>query len=269
MDSAREKLAYIYSGRGVDRLERLLEVLRGPGGCPWDREQTHRTLLRHLLEEAYEFIEAVEKDAEPALVEELGDLLLQVVFHAQLLKERSRWSLMEIAERVVDKLILRHPHVFGDARAESAEDVLKQWEERKSHKRKGITEGIPPDLPSLLFAQKVSERAAYSGLEFKGVGEVLEKVKEELDEFSRTLSEPLDPKDRKERLEEEVGDLIFAVVNLARMAGVDAELATRRAIRKFSERFDRMEKPSGARTDSPELMALWDSAWEKAKRLPG
>lgn len=267
MRSPKEKLLYIYEARGVERLERLLEVLRGPAGCPWDREQTHRSLLRHLIEEAYETIEAVENKDQDALIEELGDLLLQVVFHAQILKEDGRASLAEIAEKTVEKLILRHPHVFGEEEAESAEDVLKQWEERKSRRRKGIAEGIPESMPALLSAQKVSERAVHRGMEFQGVEEVLDKVKEELKEFSSILSEPSRSADQKERFEEELGDLLFTIVNLGRMVGVQAEFALKKATQKFSERFDRMEKPSGARTDSPELMALWDSAWERAKRL--
>lgn len=265
---SKEKLAAIYTRRGIERLDYLLEILRSTEGCPWDREQTHKTLLPCLLEETHEFIAAVEKGDIASMVEELGDLLLQVVFHARLLLEQGHCSLSQVAEKTVDKLVTRHPHVFGEERVESASEVIERWEVRKSQDRGEIGENLPSTLPALIKALKVSDRAARSGLEFSGMEEVFRKVIEELNEFREIWNLP-EEETRKARLEEELGDLLFTVVNLGRIAGINPELALYRSVEKFVERFSRMEKPHGARHESEELSQRWDLAWEKAKTFRG
>lgn len=252
---------------GVKRLVKLLQVLRGPGGCPWDREQTHQSLAQYLLEEAYEAVEAIDRGEQQALLEELGDVLLQVVFHAQLGQERGDFDLDQIAEQEVQKMIARHPHVFGDLTASSAGAVREQWENRKRQQkpRSSLADGVPKALAALTRAQTLTARASSLGFDWINIAEVLPKLNEELQELCATISSEgkiLNIDD----FEEELGDLIFAAVNLARKAGIDAEAALRKATQKFVDRFDRMQKPAGTRFDGPEATATWDAAWEQAKR---
>jgi tetrapyrrole methylase family protein/MazG family protein len=220
--------------------------LRGPGGCPWDRAQTHSSLRRHLLDEAYELLDAIDEGDATRLKEELGDLLLQAVFHAQMAADDGTFDIDDVAESTVEKLIYRHPHVFADVEAETPEQVYGNWERIKSEEKgeHGITEGIPKALPSLLAAQKVQRRAAGRGFDWAELAGAVEKVREELAELEEA-ARGHEGKDRegaaKDALEEEVGDVLFAATALARKLGVDAETSLRSAVAKFVRRFEAMD----------------------------
>jgi MazG family protein len=264
-DSAAERLAYVRAGaRGIGQLRRLLEVLRAPGGCPWDREQTHRSLAPYLIEETYEVLDALDSGDRAGLRKELGDLLLQIVFHAQIAAENSEFDLDDIAQAEVDKMVERHPHVFGEEVATSAKDVLDKWEARKRSRepRQSLADGVPLALPALTRAQTLSARAAGLGFDWGTAAEVVDKIREEIAEIEPHVDTGGDS------LEEEIGDLLLATVNLARKSGLDAEAALRRATDKFVSRFDRMAKPAEGRLSSPEAATAWDRAWLAAKRPP-
>ena len=244
--------------------------LRLPDGCPWDREQTHESLRNHLLEEAYEVYDALGSGATPALAEELGDLLLQVVLHAQLAAEAGIFDMTDVNAAIASKIVRRHPHVFGDAEARTANDVNRQWERIKADERKdgaegdaskpakGALDGVSRILPALAASQEMQERAANIGYEWPTVEGVLDKVVEELAE----IREAATPADRAE----EYGDLLFVVVNVARWQGIEAEAALRAANDKFRRRFASVERQAAERGVSlrdlsfAELDTLWDSA---------
>ena len=236
--------------------------LRGPGGCPWDREQDHRSLARHLLEEAHEVLEAIDSDDPDRLREELGDLLLQVVFHAQMAADEGRYDIDDVAQGIVSKLIRRHPHVFGDTRVDSADEVLVNWERIKAEEKgeHGLDDDIPATLPALARAAKVQRRAAGSGFEWRTREQALEAVREELAELERATDEA--------NVEEEMGDVLFAVAALGRRLGVDPESALRRTTRGFAERYERMRRLADERgidlTERPdeELRTLFREARE-------
>jgi tetrapyrrole methylase family protein/MazG family protein len=239
-------------------LVRVMARLRGPGGCPWDAEQTHRTLARHLLEETHELLDAIDADDDGAMRDELGDVLLQVVFHAQMAGDEGRWDVDDVAEGLVRKLIYRHPHVFGEVEVAGAEDVLVNWERLKAAEageRAAVDDDIPASLPSLARAAKVQRRAAGWGFEWRSIEGAVEALREEVDE----LAEVRDPG----HAEEEVGDVLFATVALARKLGVDAESALRRTVRSFSERYERFVELAQERgidveaADERELRALF------------
>jgi tetrapyrrole methylase family protein/MazG family protein len=225
------------SSRGGERLLDLIRVqarLRAPDGCPWDREQTHASLARHLLEETHELLEAIDAGDDAAMRDELGDLLLQVTFHAQMAADEGRWDIDDVAEGLVRKLVHRHPHVFGEVDVADADEVLVNWEKLKAEEtggRKGVDEDIPASLPSLARAAKVQRRAAGWGFEWRSVDSALEALREEVDELASATSPP--------NAEEEIGDVLFATVAVARKLGVDAESALRRTIRGFAERYER------------------------------
>jgi tetrapyrrole methylase family protein/MazG family protein len=225
------------SSRGGARLLELVKVqarLREPDGCPWDREQTHRTLARHLLEETHELLAAIDADDDEAVRDELGDLLLQVTFHAQIAADDGRWDIDDVAEGLIRKLIHRHPHVFGDVDVAGSDEVLVNWEKLKAEEdggRTGVDEGIPASLPALARAAKVQRRAAGWGFEWRSVSGAIGALREELDE----LEEATSPEDA----EGEVGDVLFATVAVARKLGVDPESALRRTIAGFAARYER------------------------------
>jgi tetrapyrrole methylase family protein / MazG family protein len=230
-------------------LVRVVARLRGPGGCPWDRAQTHTSLRRHLLDETYELLDAIDGGSDPNLLkEELGDLLLQTIFHAQIAADAAAFDIDDVAESTVEKLIHRHPHVFGDVEAETPEQVYGNWEQIKAEEKKGghgITEGIPKALPSLLAAQKVQRRAAAQGFDWAELAGAVEKVREELTELEEAArgQEGADREgEAKDALQEEVGDVLFSVTALARKLGVDAETSLRRAVAKFVRRYETMER---------------------------
>lgn len=221
-------------GRRLLDLVRVMARLRGPGGCPWDHEQTHGSLGRHLLEETHETLEAIDADDQDGLRDELGDLLLQVVFHAQIAAEDGSWDVDDVAEGIVAKLIRRHPHVFGDVEVAGPDEVLTNWERIKADEkgeRAPVDDDIPETLPGLARAAKVQRRAAGFGFEWRTRQGAMGALREEVDELDRA-SDPTNA-------EEEIGDVLFATVALARKLGVDAESALRRTIRGFSDRYER------------------------------
>jgi MazG family protein len=242
--------------------------LRQPDGCPWDREQTHASLRKHLLEEAYEVYDALERGATPALAEELGDLLLQVVLHAQLAAEAGVFDLADVQAAIGRKIVRRHPHVFGDAVARTAADVNRQWERIKAEERadalelggaaKSALDGISASMPALAASQEMQERAAALGYDWPDIAGVLDKVAEELAE----LAAAADQRDRQE----EFGDLLLVVVNVARRLGIESEAALRQANDKFRNRFRRVERMVAERgvairdLDFAALDELWDAA---------
>jgi tetrapyrrole methylase family protein / MazG family protein len=239
------------SARGTWLLDlvRVMARLRGPGGCPWDREQTHQSLARHLLEEAHETLEAIDGGDPQRIREELGDLLLQVVFHAEMAREAETFDIDDVAEGIVRKLIRRHPHVFGQVEVDSAAQVLVNWE-RIKNEEKGehpVDEEIPSTLPALARAAKVQRRAAGYGFDWRTMEAAAAKVREELDELEEA---------GPDRAEEELGDVLFAVAALARRLNVDPETALRKTTRRFAERFERMRREAGA--DGTDLSALSD-----------
>jgi MazG family protein len=228
------------AGQRVLDLLRIMHRLREPDGCPWDLEQTHRSLGRHLLEEAHETLEAIDSGDPDRLRDELGDLLLQVVFHAEMARQEGTFDVDDVAEGIVRKLIRRHPHVFGDAEVESAAEVLVNWERIKTGERgeHPLDEDIPASLPALARAAKVQRRAAGSGFDWRSSDGAVEKVREELAELETEVASGAAP----ERIEEELGDLLFAVAALGRRLNADPETALRKATRRFGERFERMRE---------------------------
>jgi tetrapyrrole methylase family protein / MazG family protein len=254
--------------RGGDRLLDLVRVvarLRAPDGCPWDRAQTHRSLRRHLLDEAYELLDAIEDGDPSRMRDELGDVLLQAVFHAQMASDEGAFDIDDVAELTVEKLIRRHPHVFAEVKADTPEEVYANWERIKAAEgeERRIDAEMPGSLPSLIAAQKVQRRASGRGFDWAHLAGAVEKVREELAELEEAAAEH-EGADRegaaKDALEEEVGDVLFAVTALARRLGVDAETALRSTIRKFIGRFEAMEdaaRAEGVRLDElPEAELL-------------
>ncbi len=237
-----------------------MEKLRSPGGCPWDRKQTEESLLKYLLEEAYEVVDAVQEGDPEKLKEELGDLLLQVVFLAQIAREKGQFTIEDVARGIGDKLIARHPHVFGDKKLESAEEVLQHWDSFKKKEKKNLLEGVPSSSPALLEAYLIGERVARVGFDWEGPEGVFEKVQEEIGELKEAVEGRGD-------VEEELGDLLFAVANLARKLGVNPELALKKANRKFRERFGKIEREAENRGRSLRDMSLeeMDEIWEEVK----
>ena len=224
------------SSRRGERLLDLVRVmarLRGPGGCPWDREQTHASLARHLLEETHETLDAIDAGDHDRLREELGDVLLQVVFHAQMAADDGAWDVDDVAQSIVEKLIRRHPHVFGDVEVAGADEVLVNWERIKADEKgeKPLEDDIPETLPALARASKVQRRAAGWGFEWRSVDSALEALKEEVGELETHTD--------ADNAEEEIGDVLFATVSVARRLGVDPESALRRTVRGFAERYER------------------------------
>jgi tetrapyrrole methylase family protein/MazG family protein len=224
------------SSREGERLLDLVRVmarLRGPGGCPWDAEQTHTTLARHLLEETHEVLEAIDAGDGDRLREELGDVLLQVVFHAQMAADDSAFDIDDVAEAIVAKLIRRHPHVFGEVEVSGPDEVLVNWERIKAEEKgeKPVEDDIPATLPALARASKVQRRAAGWGFDWRTAEGAMAKLREEVDELSRATS--------PDEAEEELGDVLFAAASVARKLGVDPETALRRTTTKFGERYER------------------------------
>ncbi len=256
--------------------------LRGRDGCPWDREQTHRTLRRYLVEECYEVIDAIESGDDEQLKEELGDLLLQVVFHAQLAREEKRFDFDAVAGVIADKLIHRHPHVFGNKKLRTSEQVLNQWdvlkkEEGRRKNKKGrasraaglgapsVTDGIPKYLPALMKAEDVQKKVAKVGFDWSKAEDVLAKIEEEVREVEKELRAAKSK--RKSKVDEELGDLLFAVVNLARFQKFHAEELLNNSVKKFIKRFRGIEAELRRRGKRPEDCALaeLDAIWDAVK----
>ncbi len=252
----------------MDKFERLVSImdrLRDKNGCPWDREQTRESLKPFLIEEAYELLEAIEENSPEKIKEEIGDLLFQLIFHARISEELGEFDIRDVLDSITQKMVSRHPHVFGNLNLESTEEVVQRWEEHKKREgklRDSVLEGVPRALPSLLRAQRVQERASRVGFDWKEAGGVLEKIEEELEEFREALRSG-----EGKRMEEELGDLLFSIVNLSRFVNINPEEALRRTTDRFIRRFRYIE--TGARAMGRELDELsleeMDRLWEEAK----
>ena len=250
----------------IDRLKQIVQRLRSPDGCPWDREQTHQSLKPHVIEECYELIDAIDDQDDQEMQEELGDLLLQVVLHAQMASEEGRFDFDSVAEVISEKLIRRHPHVFGDTKLATSDAVLKQWDaikRREKTDRESALDGVPRGLPGLAKAQKMQSKAARVGFDWPDAGGPLEKVKEEITELEQAES--------GEKLAEEIGDLLFSVVNFARKSKLDAEELLQAANRKFSDRFRKMEALAASRGLKLASLTLseMDQLWNEVKQSGG
>jgi MazG family protein len=258
------------ASQAIERLLGIMERLRGPDGCPWDREQTLRTLRPYVLEETYEVLEAIDGGDPRDHCEELGDLLLQIVFQAQLAREEGRFDFADVAQAISDKLVSRHPHVFGDAEAKDSEAVLKQWvalkqeEKRKRGKGASVLEGVPREMPALARADRLTEKASRIGFDWPDANGAREKVVEELAE----LDEAVAAGDR-DAVEHELGDLLFAAANLGRKLGVPPEEALRGAVARFITRFAHVERELARRgvPHGEATLAQMDALWDEAKDL--
>ena len=262
--------------KNFDELISVMARLRAPGGCPWDREQTYASLAQYLLEETYEAFDAIceaDRTGETAnLREELGDVLLQVVFHSTIAAEKGDFTIDEVVSGVTNKLILRHPHVFGDRKLETADDVLQNWDELKKSERAAtgkkeketdsILEDVSLNFPALLEGQKLTKKAAKVGFDWENAEQIFDKLNEETGELKAALSE-----NETDKISEEIGDILFVVLNLARKLDVDAETALKKTNRKFRRRFAFIEKELKKDGKSMEATSLqeMDALWNEAK----
>jgi len=251
---------------GFDEFVDLIAVLRSPGGCPWDREQTHGSIAKNMVEEAYEAVHAIETDDVAEIREELGDVLLQVVLHAQIAADAGEFTIDDVVAGIHAKIVRRHPHVFGEAAAEDAAAVTRTWDEIKSveraEKQQGLLDTVPHALPALMLAQTISRKAVSVGFEWDSLEGVWAKVHEEIDELKAEERGSPEAAD-------EIGDLLFTIVNLARKQGIDAETALRGTCDKFRSRWSAMEKAAakeGTKLDELGLEAQ-EALWQAAKRI--
>jgi len=272
------KPARLSPGEWFEKLVALQARLRARNGCPWDREQTHTTLRTYLVEEAYEVLDALQSGDDAKFAEEMGDLLLQIVFHSQIAAEEGRFTVADVIREVHEKMVRRHPHVFGEKRAKDAAEVLRNWEQIKAQERrtetengrpratsaeKSLLDGVPRTLPATLEGLQLTKKAARVGFDWEDAAGIFEKMREECAELRHAL-------DKKEgaKVEEEIGDLLFAAVNLARFLQVDPEIALKNANAKFSRRFREMERLARASGRAFEKVPRgeMESLWEAAKR---
>lgn len=250
-------------------LVEVIRKLRSPGGCPWDIEQTHHSIRQNLIEETYEVIEAIDKDDTELLKEELGDVLLQVVFHSIIEEEQDSFNIDDVADGVCKKMIIRHPHVFSDVKADTTEQVLKNWDAIKmqtksQNTQSEVLDGISRSLPALMRSQKIQQKAAKVGFDWDNVDGALDKLAEEVNELKEAIQE-----DNSAHIEEELGDVLFSVVNVSRFVKTDAEKALYNACEKFISRFSKMERlanEENIKIQETSLEAL-DELWEKAKKM--
>lgn len=247
-------------GEAIDELVEIMDILLGPGGCPWDREQTHESLVRYLIEETYEVIEAINEGDMNKMCEELGDLLLQIVFHASLAEREGQFDFAALSRQVSKKMVDRHPHVFGSMHLQTSEDVLNIWEDFKRKEGKSsLLEGIPKSLPALMRAEKIQEKASRVGFDWPSIQGAWDKFQEELDELEEAQT--------NEDIVEEMGDVLFALVNVARFKRIEPEQALQQANDKVTRRFNYIEqkvKESG-RTFADLSLAEMDQIWDEAK----
>ncbi len=256
------------AGAKFERLVEIMARLRAPGGCPWDREQSFASIRKYTLEETYEVLDAIDREDWQGLCEELGDFMLQAVFYAEMAREKGLFSIADSLDLINEKLIRRHPHVFADESARTEADVRKRWDEIKAEERKsrpekpqGLLDPVPRAMPALVEAQQITSRASRVGFDWRNLSEILEKFDEERGEFARALES-----ESADAIEDELGDLLFVVVNLARFVKVDPEQALRRTNAKFRSRFAHIERRLAAQgkevagTPIEELEALWQEA---------
>jgi tetrapyrrole methylase family protein / MazG family protein len=254
-------------GTSIESFAGIVAHLRAPDGCPWDREQTHQTLRKHLLEESYEALSAMDADDKDGMREEFGDLLLQILLNAQIASETRDFNITDVIKHIYDKIVRRHPHVFGDVKLDGVGGVLANWEKLKEKERgkkkedKGILDGVPASLPALSQAQEYQDRAARVGFDWGEIEGVLDKIREEIEEIKSA--------ENLEQVTGELGDLFFVLVNLARWRGVDAESALREANLKFKRRFAHVESRAKEQGRSLSEMTLeeMDGLWDEAKGL--
>lgn len=255
------------SSSHFDGIITIMRRLRAPGGCPWDAEQSHESLKRYLLEESYEVLEAIDSNNDELLKEELGDLLLQPVFHAAIAEERGAFTIDDVMQTLADKLIRRHPHVFGDEQIADSNAQVANWEKikkaEKGAERRSALSGVPPHLPALMKAHKITEKAARVGFDWEHVDQVMSKVIEELHEFEEAMSEG-----SQTRMEAELGDLLFALVNLGRFIAIDPEEALRKTIARFQRRFEFIESSLNSQNKSLQSSTLdeMEKLWIEAKK---
>ncbi len=250
-----------------EELVRIIERLRGPNGCPWDREQTRETLIPFLIEEMYELIDAFQKGDSEEVKEELGDLLFQIVLHSQLSKEEGGFDINDVIKGVVDKMIRRHPHVFGDKGFKTSEEVLEWWKEHKEMEGKvaeSILSRIPRSLPALLKAQRLQEKASKVGFDWDNIEDVFKKLEEEIGEFKKALD-----KEDSRSIEDELGDILFVLVRISNFVNVNPEYALHKTINKFVSRFSYIEKEASRQGRSLSEMTLeeMDVIWNRAKKV--
>lgn len=251
-----------------DLLE-IMQILRGDNGCPWDREQTHESIKRNFVEEVYEVVEAIDEKDDALLKEELGDVLLQVVFHAQMAGEESRFDMSDVVDGICKKLIYRHPHIFSNVKAETSDEVLKNWDELKKAEKgqksqSEVLKSISTYLPALIRSYKIQQKAAKVGFDWDDISSVWDKLYEEIDEVKAEIA-----KGNKENLENEIGDLFFAAVNLARFLDIDPETALMHTCEKFIKRFSYVEENINERFGvslSEATLSQMDSLWEEYKK---
>ena len=261
-------------GQWFEKLVAVMARLRAPGGCPWDREQTHATLRTYLIEEAYEVLEALDARDDAKFPEELGDLLLQVLFHSQIASEQNRFDITDVIREIHEKMIRRHPHVFGEKQARDSAEVLRNWENIKAEERRkkgiaapekdaqeSILHGVPSSLPALLQGFQLTRKAARVGFDWHSVDGIFDKLEEETHELRAALKAG-----KSADIEDELGDLLFVAVNLARYLKIDPEIALHQANTKFTRRFQQMEKiardrgTTFAKVPRPDMETLWDDA---------
>ncbi len=260
-------------GATLSRLVGVMRRLLAPDGCPWDREQTLASLRKYVLEEASEVIDAIDGGSRDALREELGDLLLQIVFQAEITRREGAFAIDDVIEGIVNKLVTRHPHVFGDVEASDAREVLSNWEKQKAKEKqgRGLLAGVPRSMPALVRSQRIGEKVSRVGFDWEDKDGSRAKVTEELAELDAAVASG-----ETDAIEDELGDVLFALVNYSRHLEIDAEAALRRTIDKFTNRFSHVERrvaevhggwgDPGSRETLP--LAVLDEYWEEAKKLP-
>lgn len=247
-------------GKKFEELVEIMAKLRSPDGCPWDREQTYKDIVPHTIEEVYEVVDAIERNDFKELKEELGDLLLQIVFYSQLASEEKKFTIDEVIVGITKKLIHRHPHVFGDTKVSDSDQVLERWEELKKEEGKSVVGGVPKHLPALLKAYRLGEKTSRVGFDWPDSEGILQKIEEEVGELHEAQGEK-----NQDQIEHEFGDLLFTLANVGRFLKIDPEGALRKSSDRFIRRFKYIEEKSPKKLQelSPEE---WDMLWEEAKK---
>lgn len=269
---SHKAMKYNKNHQGLEGLLEIMRKLRSPEGCPWDREQTKDSLKPYVVEEAYEVLEAIEDGSPDKLKEELGDLLLQAVFLSQLADEAGEFNMQDVIDGISEKLVRRHPHVFGGEKKETAQEVIKSWASIKVEEKKGkgpssVLEGVPRQMPALMRAHRITEKASRVGFDWSSIDEVFKKLEEELQEFEDAVSEK-----ERGRMEDELGDVIFALVNIARFLEVNPEEALKKTVSRFVNRFMYIEEALDSRgvdirdAGLEEMEKLWIEAKELEKK---